>query len=62
MHYEWKNKWHLLADPRFHDHFSIKELLAKKVYDAAILTSARNQARCERQAARTRCPVCHQNA
>jgi hypothetical protein len=26
------------------------------------LTSARSQARCERQAARTRCPVCHEDA
>ena len=24
------------------------------------LTSARSQARCERRAARTRCPVCHE--
>ena len=26
------------------------------------LTSARSQARCERRAARRRCPVCHQDA
>jgi hypothetical protein len=26
------------------------------------LASARSQARCERRAARTRCPVCHEDA